>query len=141
MLGSEVLCEFNTRLCDLEARLVSIARTLNVLDGTREVFSLNTCGVSSSTNKVDESIAEYMEQQIDVLQEIDNLKAARLDVIKMLERLDDKQRAVLSVMYLEGGTCADAARRLGVSRQTAYGYHDAGVAILDGMSDWVWNEG
>lgn len=136
MLASEVLCEFNTTLCALEAKAKTLSRTLATLEGMHELFRLRTG--SHGENRTNEAMAYFLEQQEEVVTELDNLLAAHKDVTKALERLDDKQRAVLSVVYLEGETVAEAAKRLGVSRVTAYGYHDAGLAILDGMIDWAW---
>ncbi len=129
--ASELLKEFNSRLSILEARVTGLERTLATLDGLQTVFSNDTAHVRGDNDKIARLITAYADAKEQALIEVDNLNAAYKDVVKIIDRLPNRYRAVLYQRYIAGLSQTEIAKKKGITRQAVAATEAEAIALLD----------
>ena len=133
MTGREALTEFSYRLNTLEAHACGIRRILATLDGLKEVFLNSTAGKYGNVDKVGELITLYSDLQDTCASDIENLRAAHADALRLVERMDPRHSEILSLVYIAGKSVAEAAEVMKVDKSSAYRRHDVALALLDSL--------
>ncbi|MDR2108928.1 MAG: hypothetical protein LBP28_05675 [Coriobacteriales bacterium] len=110
----------------LRARHDELVRTLAVLHGMRDTFSVYGMGASHITDRLEKLVATYDEQLSELDSRIQDMADARERCLSAIKRLPADQQTYLVRVHLLGQSQYEAARALGISRATfANKYHRA----------------